>query len=211
MKVSKSFVEKGDRSLLNEEEEQQYAEVFNLIEKFNIDVGLDKMIAEVEKTPEAKDRPRMNVKISVPKIGLQLKPLVYKSLLRTPEFFSYSKDSAMELMEDERMKLMQGNSKLGVLYVREKKLRDVVWTKYLCILKGKYLYFFKNSNDPRPSFTYFIRDAEVNNRDNLEKPCAFSVKDFFNSKFKLFRLKTDTILDTWLVTTRITELNGLQF
>ena len=149
-----------------------------MIEQFNIDINLDKILPEADAVEGAKDKPKMNINISVPTISLQLKPHIYNNLLRMGEFMSYSKDSAMELMEDERLKLMQGNSKLGMVFVKETRLRDIVWTKYLCIFKGRYLYFFKNASDTRPSFTYYIRNAEVTARDDLEKEHALSVSTY---------------------------------
>jgi len=68
----------------------------------------------------------MNVDITISSANLQLNALMSKNLFRGGEFVSYSKESAMELMETERTKLMAGNFKMGLLYVRETRLRDIV-------------------------------------------------------------------------------------
>jgi len=175
IKVSKSLIEQKNLDQLKPEDHEEYKKVFNLIQQFNIDIGIDKLLGGMEKEIQGKGMPKMTIGITIPSLDLQLDPQMYKNLLRTKEFVKYSKESAIELMEDEHNKLQNGSFRIGTVYVRETKFRNIVWNQYLCYFKGTYLYFFKNLQDPRPTFTYYIRDANIVYRQDLERPYAFMV------------------------------------
>ena len=85
----------------------------------------------------------------------------------------------LKLQENDKTTLIQGMDKLGKLYHQEKSYGDVVWTSYFVILKGGYLYFFRNPTDIRPAFSVYIRSATITPATNVNREGAFKVNIIF--------------------------------
>lgn len=177
MAVQRSLVERKDLSLLNTDDLENYKRVFNLIEQFSISVDLYQMLPGMEKTEKGHGLPKLQVDVNVPIVHLQLRSDVYKCLLKLPELFDFTNESKIEMIEHEKDRLMNENDKLGYLYVQEKKLGKMVWTKCFCVFKGNYLYLFKHEDDQKPSFTYLITNAVLKETQDTEKHFAFAVSE----------------------------------
>jgi len=175
MKTQKSLIEKNDLSLLSKTENEEYKKAFNLIEKFDIRVKLEKMLPHMENAPEGKGQSKLNVEVTIPIVHLQLRKDVYQGLLKIPDLLDVQIKSEMEIVENEKEKLEANHDYSGTLYLREKKKRKNAWTKCQTILKGRYLYLFKHEDDQKPASTYFIKNGILSECEGAEKKFAFSV------------------------------------
>ena len=160
------------------QQEEDFKGVFDVLEDVSISVEL-KMLKPYDESQEPKNDPQISLNMSISGIHVRLNPQIYNYLLRTREFVSVSQQSQVEFQENDREVLMLGTEKAGYLYHREKKFNDTVWSLYFVILKGGYLYFFRDINDNRPAFTVYIKDGKISAVTDESKKAAFTVKLFY--------------------------------
>jgi len=196
MKVQKSMMEKNDLSLLSADEQEEFIQVFQLINQFSIHVNLDMALPEVETQLENQGLPKLMVDLTIPSMHLLLRPHVYKCLLKISDLFNFSEEGEMEIVECERTRLMAGCDRLGVLNVQEKRFGNLVWAKYFCILKGSYLHFFKSSSDPRPTSSCYIRNAKINSYYDPDKSYAFMIENRYNKA--IFAAESLNQMEQWM-------------
>ena len=125
---------------------------------------------------------------------------MYNYLVRTPEFLALPESNTVELQETDRRSLMQGMEKMGKLYYREKKYTDTVWSTYIVIMKGGYIYFFRNAGDTRPAFSLYVKSGKVVpgtadlGRENAFIVIAIQSSSYINIlNLKFFSLKAGQI------------------
>jgi len=170
----------GDKKIssLTKEEDEENQVSFDLVEKFSLKIKVKQFLPGSEKKPEAKELSKLSVDILIPAMDLQLRDDVYKKLIQITEIFDFSLGSAdIELAENERVKLMMGNDKIGTLYLREKKSDKTEWAKHFCILNGNYLYFFKHADDQRPVLTFYLKNAKLQLSQDTDQEHSFSIKN----------------------------------
>jgi len=173
LKMERSLAETGDLSLLSMTDRDGIADIFYLLEELTVDVEFQKMLVSMEKHEKAKAKPRSHLKITISKIKFNLTPKVYSDLLKTGEFL-LPKES-VEFVENEKQKLLQGNQKIGLVSVRERRLGETVWTRYFCILKGGYMYFFSHQSDQLPAFNLYIKNSTITVDNTLDRNYCFQV------------------------------------
>jgi len=195
-RTQKSLVEKNDLSLLTNTETEEYKKAFNLIEKFDIRVKLEQMLPHMENAPEGKGQPKMNVEVTIPIVHLQLRKDVYQGLLKIPDLLDVQIKSDVEIVENEKEKILANPDHVGYLYLREKVKRKSVWTKCQTVLKGRYLYLFKHQDDQKPTSTYFIKNAVLTECEDTEKKFAFSLENRYNKAY--FAGENQEEMRTWL-------------
>ena len=149
----------------------EYSAIFPVLEDVQIDVNLKTAAASAQ----AKDRPRVDVNVNVSGIHLRLKPQIYTHLLKTADYLALPHEAQVEFQENDRKVLVQGMEKMGRLYHQEKKFSDTVWVVYFVILKGGYLYFFKNPTDNQPTFATYIKSGKVTLNPEAGREGAFTV------------------------------------
>lgn len=173
IKAQESLLKNDNKVVLQDADLNEYNNVFSVLEDFSIVLNV-KMVSAALKDL-AKGKAQMDIDMNISGIHLRLKPQIYNFLVRMPEILAYSKETAMELQENDRRSLMQGMEKMGRLFYREKKYNDTVWSSYFVIVKGGYMYFFKGPTDVRPSFSIYIRSGKVTPSNDLNKEGAFIV------------------------------------
>ena len=172
VKAQESLVKNGKVELEGADKEE-YAQVFNVMDDVKIDLNVKMVNAALKE--QGKGKPQMDVNVDISGIHLKLKPQIYNYLVRTGEFLSYSSETAVELQENDRRTLIQGCEKMGRMYFKEKKYTDTVWSSYFVILKGGYIYFFRNPSDIRPSFSLYIKSGKVTHTTQPDRENAFTV------------------------------------
>jgi len=183
-KVSKSLIEtKGLQQLAQDEQTLYKNEVFDPIEEFTIGVLFKSMVPGAENTNEGKNKPRMGVNVDIPAINLKLKPSIYKKLVGIGALFASDSGPQVEMMENERTKMLAGHIKMGTLHYKDKQLGNVVWRKYFCIFKGSYLYLFDHPTDHVPITNIYLRNATVIKQKGEAKEFAFSIRQQNTEKF----------------------------
>ena len=78
-------------------------------------------------------------------------------------------------METEKNRLIASSSKIGFMYIREKKFNDYVWNRYHILIAGVYLYFFKNSTDKRAAFWIYLKKSKIEVVQHIGENFAFVV------------------------------------
>lgn len=184
IKTNKLKDENKELNDLPEEDKHTAKRIFDLVENFSIHIGLNKILGKFEIDPNFNDKSRMDVGIKLSELKMNLTPMMYKYLMKTSEFIKYSKDNTKELMENERTHMMQGFTKIGYLYVLERKINDKVWNKYYCIFKGSYLYFFKNPSELKAASNIYIRGAKLTYLDTYkDRSYVIHIKNRYNSSY----------------------------
>ena len=147
-------------------DQEEYSHIFSVLEDISIDAKLTMVKAALKS--QAKNKTQIGIVVNIPRIHIKLKPQIYHDLLRTTEILCLPSSAPQtEIQETDRKALLQGMDKIGRLYHREKKYDDSIWVSYLVILKGEYLYFFRNSTDSRPNFVTYIKNGKI--IPNLER------------------------------------------
>ena len=150
--------------------------IFDLLENFDINVNLQKMITGVESTQEGRELSKLNVDIQIPNVYVKTNPKIYRYLLKIGDLFAATPDTSVDQKQVQDQPLVSGEvTRKGYLYVRELTLGNMIWTKYFCVFQGNYLYFFSDETENKPAFNYYIKNAKIITADDLGKDHGFIV------------------------------------
>lgn len=71
--------------------------------------------------------------------------------------------------KSQKKEILEGNEKLGMMYMRSPTTK--LWDRYICILKGNFIYFFADKNAESYSEEVFVRNSTL---EDLDESCGRS-------------------------------------
>lgn len=106
----------------------------------------------------------------LPELALKLSKESYDNLLRMGSCFedkteievvgdpsSMSAGREREAATSDKKEILGGSEKMGIVYHRSNATK--IWTKYICILKQNYLYFFVDKQAQQYDFAIYARNS----------------------------------------------------
>lgn len=141
--------------------EEGYGKVFNVIEEYTIDIEIHKLKTGLLKDPIRLQEklPAIKLNIELPKFQILLNKTIYKSLINLPDTLHFSDITNLELLQNEKLALLNSEIKSGSLKRRGNTYKS--WKNYFVIFSGGYLYFFNNQKDLSPLFSIYIKKAII--------------------------------------------------
>ena len=155
--INSFLKQKNDKNI----EEFENKEIFYVIKKYNIDLNILKLKGDLLNDPIRSKigLPELRVRIDLPEFQINLNKQIYKDLIHLPDIAFLSDVNNFELLQTEKLSLINSQIKSGSLKRRGKAIK--AWHNYYVILAGGYLYFFQNQKDLVASFYLYIRKAQV--------------------------------------------------
>lgn len=155
---------------------------FDLISDFSINITLVLVKAYAQKLS---DRPHVQLFGELPSLNLRLKRSVYVKIMNISRCFAlpdegpeqFRKSVSMEDIRVNRVELMKKADKAGPIYLQGSAIKQ--WEKYMAVLSGGYIYFFKSPKDMLAERFVWIKNSTIQKMDAayVEFKYAFHVKN----------------------------------
>ena len=167
--------ENPENSAFSKLEQKEFSRIFNVIEEYTIEIELQKLKNGLLKDPiRVKNHlPALVLKIELPKFQISLNKTIYKHLLNLSDTLHFSDIASLELLQNEKMALLNSEIKSGSIKKRGNTIKS--WKPYYVIFSGGYLYFFNNQKDLSPVFYIYIKKAEI--LEFLDEQYAFIIRN----------------------------------
>ena len=135
--------------------------IFNVIEEFTIEIEIFKLKNGLLKDPIRfkESLAALMLRIEFPRLQILLNQHIYTNLINLPDTLHFADIANLELLQNEKMSLLNSEIKSGNLKRRGNTYK--AWKPYYVIFSGGYLYFFNNQKDLSPVFYIYIKKAEV--------------------------------------------------
>ena len=166
-------------SLEDEEFNQEKKKIYDIIEQVKINTTIKMKVNPIDEI----DKPNLDMNVTVSDVKINLKPVIYSNLCKIGEHIKYSKNDAIDHIENDRLKLIQGNSKMGILYYRQTSYSNPtgIWNRYFVIFKGGYLHFFKKQTDAKSALALYIKDSDLYYVTDIIKEHCFAIENKYNT------------------------------